>query len=114
MYVFLQAQLPVSKGEQAALGQLVAWLGTFASTGLSRDSTAMEALDDPLTPSPSGLRGLSSRELSGLDAAVAAAVAANSQELRVSRSSLEWQIRWPLHMLSSTHLHNCDGRCSDC
>lgn len=88
-----QAQLPVSKGEQAALGQLVAWLGTFASTGLLRDSTAMEALDDPLTPSPSGLRGLSSRELSGLDAAVAAAVVANSPELRsesrrISRRSL--------------------------
>lgn len=41
----------MDKAEVAALGRLVGWLGAFVAP--SRDSTAMEALDDPLSPAPS-------------------------------------------------------------
>ena len=58
--------MPLEKPDTAAVGRLVGWLGSFATSPASRDSTAMEELDCPLAPSPSGLRELSLRDISDL------------------------------------------------
>jgi hypothetical protein len=84
----LQAHLPLEKPDTAAVGRLVGWLGSFATSPASRDSTAMEDLDCPLSPSPSGLRELSMRDISelGLERADQDALSA---ELRVTGASLQ-------------------------
>jgi len=81
--VIPQAQLPMERAEVTALGRLVGWLGAFVPPG--RDSTAMEALDDPLSPALSLRREPSSSELA---TSSSIGLHISSPDLRVRRAAL--------------------------